>query len=86
MTSNEKALQPEDLTRLFVERANAGDALDQLQDFMNKKTGWLFGHLGYDLKNEIEKLSSKHSNRVVHSKKELLDNLYILAQAGCTFL
>jgi ketosteroid isomerase-like protein len=26
MTDNEKALQPEDLTRLFVERANAGDA------------------------------------------------------------
>src|SRR3954464_10437634 len=26
MTIDEKALQPEDLTRLFVERANAGDA------------------------------------------------------------
>jgi uncharacterized protein (TIGR02246 family) len=26
MTVNEKALTPEDLTRLFVERANAGDA------------------------------------------------------------
>ena len=26
MTVNEKALAPEDLTRLFVERANAGDA------------------------------------------------------------
>ena len=26
MSSNEKAHQPEDLTRLFVERANAGDA------------------------------------------------------------
>ncbi len=26
MTSQQKALQPEDLTRLFVERANAGDA------------------------------------------------------------
>ena len=26
MTVNEKALEPEDLTRLFVERANAGDA------------------------------------------------------------
>jgi uncharacterized protein (TIGR02246 family) len=25
MTSNEKALEPDDLTRLFVERANAGD-------------------------------------------------------------
>jgi ketosteroid isomerase-like protein len=26
MTENEKALKPEDLTRLFVERANEGDA------------------------------------------------------------
>jgi ketosteroid isomerase-like protein len=26
VSSNEKALKPEDLTRLFVERANAGDA------------------------------------------------------------
>ncbi len=26
MSENERALQPEDLTRLFVERANAGDA------------------------------------------------------------
>ncbi|NED83655.1 DUF4440 domain-containing protein, partial [Streptomyces sp. SID11233] len=26
MTEYEKALRPEDLTRLFVERANAGDA------------------------------------------------------------
>jgi uncharacterized protein (TIGR02246 family) len=26
MTDHEKALRPEDLTRLFVERANAGDA------------------------------------------------------------
>lgn len=26
MSNNEKALEPEDLTRLFVERANAGDA------------------------------------------------------------
>jgi uncharacterized protein (TIGR02246 family) len=26
MSNNERALEPEDLTRLFVERANAGDA------------------------------------------------------------
>jgi para-aminobenzoate synthetase component 1 len=35
--------------------ANAGDALDGLQQFIDKNKGkWLFGHLGYDLKNEIE--------------------------------
>ena len=42
--------------------ANAGTALDQLQDFIDERSCWLFGHLGYDLKNEIEKLqSSRHS-------------------------
>ncbi|MES1217538.1 MAG: anthranilate synthase component I family protein [Bacteroidota bacterium] len=48
-------------------KASAGNALDQLQHFIDSKprgtsnsesNGWLFGHLGYDLKNEIEKLSS----------------------------
>lgn len=45
-------------------KADAGDALKQLQDFIDAsyrdgQTGaWLFGHLGYDLKNEIEQLSS----------------------------
>lgn len=36
----------------------AGTALDQLQQFQEKNQGWLFGHLGYDLKNEIEDLVS----------------------------
>lgn len=39
-------------------KANAGNALEQLQQFIDKKPAWLFGHLGYDLKNEMEKLSS----------------------------
>jgi para-aminobenzoate synthetase component 1 len=39
-------------------KCNAGNALEQLQKFINEKPGWLFGHLGYDLKNEIENLRS----------------------------
>ncbi|MEO7924127.1 MAG: anthranilate synthase component I family protein [Chitinophagaceae bacterium] len=38
----------------------AGHALEQLQEFINEKKSWLFGHLGYDLKNEIEQLSSSN--------------------------
>ena len=34
--------------------ANAGNALNDLQNFLDEKPRWLFGHLGYDLKNEIE--------------------------------
>lgn len=48
-------------------RLNTGNALEQLQDFINddERGGtWLFGHLGYDLKNETEALSSDNDDRV----------------------
>lgn len=38
---------------------------DALKKFKNHKKSWLFGYLGYDLKNHIEKLSS--------SNKQLID-------------
>ncbi|HUM96231.1 MAG TPA: anthranilate synthase component I family protein [Chitinophagaceae bacterium] len=45
-------------------KANAGEnALLQLSSFVNdakESSSWLFGHLGYDLKNEIENLSSEN--------------------------
>ncbi|RYF87754.1 MAG: anthranilate synthase component I family protein [Chitinophagaceae bacterium] len=31
-----------------------------LKDFHNAKPAWLFGHFGYDLKNEVEALVSQH--------------------------
>src|SRR4029078_3975291 len=43
--------------------ANAGKALNDLQDFLNKYPRWLFGHLGYDLKNEIESVTSSYKSR-----------------------
>ncbi len=42
----------------------AGNALPQLQQFRQKNNGWLFGHLGYDLKNETEDLSSSNTDRI----------------------
>lgn len=39
-------------------QANSGSALDDLQTFIGDGGKWLFGHLGYDLKNEVEGLSS----------------------------
>lgn len=55
-------------------KADTGNALDQLKSFLgdnksqsekNEKTGgWVFGHLGYDLKNEIEKLSSSNPDSI----------------------
>jgi para-aminobenzoate synthetase component 1 len=41
-------------------KADAGNALEKFQQFIDEKTSWLFGHLAYDIKNEIENLSSEH--------------------------
>lgn len=41
-----------------------GNAIAQLQNFIDSGSSWLFGHLGYDLKNEIEQLNSSHIDRV----------------------
>ena len=41
------------------------EALRNLQDFIYaNKEKWLFGHLNYDLKNELEKLSSNHIDNI----------------------
>lgn len=44
--------------------ANAGQALDALKAFYNQEPDWLFGHIGYDLKNEIENLKSSHIDNI----------------------
>ncbi|MFT3825597.1 MAG: anthranilate synthase component I family protein [Chitinophagaceae bacterium] len=43
---------------------SAGTAFDQLQELYEKRKDWLFGHLGYDLKNELEPLQSNHHDGV----------------------
>ncbi|HRI23489.1 MAG TPA: anthranilate synthase component I family protein [Ferruginibacter sp.] len=44
--------------------ATAGNAFSRLEKFCDENKGeWLFGHFGYDLKNETERLSSDHLNR-----------------------
>lgn len=42
----------------------AGSALHELEQFMEERKSWLIGHLSYDLKNEIENLSSRHVDQV----------------------
>ena len=44
--------------------ANAGNALNGFQEFLNERPRWLFGHLGYDLKNEIEYVSSSYKSKL----------------------
>lgn len=44
---------------------NAGDhAFLQLKTFYEKHGDWMFGHLGYDLKNELEPLVSRHPDGI----------------------
>jgi para-aminobenzoate synthetase component I len=44
--------------------APSGTAFEQMKQFSNENNGWLFGHLGYDLKNETEKLQSDNFDGV----------------------
>jgi para-aminobenzoate synthetase component I len=45
-------------------KANAGNAFESLQTFLDQQNDWCFGHLGYDLKNETEQLTSAHKNKI----------------------
>jgi len=42
----------------------AGTAFAQLRKFAEENSDWLFGHFGFDLKNEIEFLSSSHNDNI----------------------
>ncbi len=42
-----------------------GHSFAALKDFYESKPGWLFGHLGYELKNEVEDLTSRHQQPMV---------------------
>ena len=44
--------------------ADSGSALEQFERFVDNAGDWCFGHLGYDLKNEIENLFSRHPDHI----------------------
>lgn len=45
-------------------QVNTGNAFEQLKKFSQQNTGWLFGHFGYDLKNELEALQSSNEDGI----------------------
>ena len=48
-----------------VIESRAGGALGKLDEFTRShEAAWLFGHLGYDLKNETESLNSEHEDHI----------------------
>jgi para-aminobenzoate synthetase component 1 len=44
--------------------ASATNSIQQIGQFTNENPDWIFGHLSYDLKNEIEGLSSKNEDHI----------------------
>lgn len=71
LDNHEYQIQPhtlECLAAIGVKRMIRADkeiSLTQLQSFIDTKSSWLFGHLAYDLKNEIEGLSSLHPDGIL---------------------
>jgi para-aminobenzoate synthetase component I len=49
---------------LYSIEAQAGNAFDKFQKFNDAQDDWIFGHLSYDLKNEIEILQSEHHDSI----------------------
>jgi len=47
-----------------IETKKVNNSFEQLEAFKLKNKGWLFGGLGYDLKNEIEDLTSKNEDHL----------------------
>ncbi len=45
-----------------IEQNDSDNALEELQQLIDKKKSWLFGYLTYDLKNTIEQLSSENKD------------------------
>jgi para-aminobenzoate synthetase component 1 len=60
-SSFEKVLAVEAFTAL---KTNTGNALEQLEEYQYTTKDWIFGYLSYDLKNEIENLSSNNEDRL----------------------
>jgi len=63
-------------------KAKAGDAFNQLEAFKQQHPGWLFGFLGYDLKNEIEQLTSTNVDHLHFPDLYFFVPEYVLTISG----
>lgn len=57
-------------------------AMQHLQEFVNATKGWLFGYLTYDLKNEIEALSSSNDDLIQFPALHFFSPLLVLEISG----
>ncbi len=59
-----------------------GTAFTALKEFYEQKKSWLFGHLGYELKNGIEKLNSRHPDNSGFGSGYFFEPAIILQLSG----
>ena len=58
------------------------DSFNALQNFHNKHKDWLFGYLSYDLKNEVEKLTSNNHQGIKAAGLSFFVPKYVLLLKG----
>lgn len=58
---------------------DTGSAFSSWKSFWEESPGWLFGHLSYDLKNEVEQLGSRHSDGIGFPLLHFFDPIYVVA-------
>ena len=62
---------------------NAAGAFDLLEDFKHRhENSWLFGFLSYDLKNDVEDLSSQHPNRLQSPELLFFEPRFLFRMSG----
>lgn len=57
-------------------------AFDNLKEFYNHKKDWLFGYLGYDLKNDTESLSSSNFDGIGFPPMHFFQPIYVIELKG----
>jgi len=60
------------------------DSFNALQNFHDKHKDWLFGYLSYDLKNEVEQLTSSNHDGIKAAKLAFFIPKYVLLLKGNT--
>lgn len=62
--------------------AGAGNAFNQLQKFYDDKPSWLFGLFSYELKNEVEKLSTQKTDLLYFPDLLFFEPQYLISIKG----
>ena len=60
----------------------AGKAFDQLRKFYDDKPSWLFGLFSYELKNEVEKLKTAHTDQLHFPDLLFFEPKYLISIKG----